>query len=304
MKLNTETHINKKKIRIVIMVLLIIVSTLALLYPTISTAWNNYRSSLLISNYIETMDNITDDKLTEIAEAARDYNETHRFNNITDVFDDAESELSDEYLQLLDPLDNGMMGYIDIPKINQKLIIYHGTSASVLEKGVGHLDGTSLPIGGNGTHCVLAAHRGLPGGRLFTDLDQLDIGDKFFLYVSGEILAYEIDYVLVVSPYDADALRIERERDLVTLLTCTPYGVNTQRLLVRGSRIPFKEEDVKIEKKKHTTLNTLDVSAKAWCCEMLILLLMFIIYGWRKLKQKNRKRGEKNNDSKTADSIS
>ena len=124
MKLNPDRHINKKKIRIVIMILLIIISSLALLYPTISTAWNQYRSSLLINNYIETLDHLTDDRLSKIAEAARDYNKTHRFNNITEVFDDAESELSDAYLQLLDPLDNGMMGYIDIPKINQKLIIY------------------------------------------------------------------------------------------------------------------------------------------------------------------------------------
>lgn len=304
MKLNPDRHINKKKIRIVIMILLIIISSLALLYPTVSTAWNNYRSSLLISNYIETLDTVTDDKYTEIAKAARDYNETHKFNHITEVFDDAELELSDEYLQLLDPLDNGIMGYIDIPKISQKLIIYHGTSASVLEKGVGHLDGTSLPVGGTNTHCVLAAHRGLPGSRLFTDLDQMETGDKFFLYVSGETLEYEIDSILTVSPYDAAALRIERERDLVTLLTCTPYGVNTQRLLVRGSRIPFQEEDVKTEKKKHSILNTLDISAKAWCGEMMILLLLMMIYSVRKLNQKNRKRGEKKNDDKTADSTS
>ena len=188
--------------------------------------------------------------------------------------------------------------------IDQKLIIFHGTSAAVLEKGAGHLEGTSLPIGGTGTHCVLAAHRGLPGSRLFTDLDQLEVGDKFFLYVSGETLAYEVDQILVVSPYDTDVLRIEPEQDLVTLLTCTPYGVNTQRLLVRGSRIVYDEEDVKLEQKKHDILRSMDISAKAWCGEMLLLALMLLIYGARKLKKKRRKRGEENDDGKTADSTS
>ena len=293
---------NKRKVRIIIMILLILISTLALLYPTVSTAWNHYRSSLLIREYIAVLDSVAEEKHAQNAEAAKNYNEMHKYNHITDAFEDTESELADEYLQLLNPLDNGMMGYIEIPKINQKLIIYHGTSAEVLEKGVGHLNGTSLPIGGDSTHCVLAAHRGLPNARLFTDLDQLENGDKFFLYVSGETLEYEIDSVLIVSPYAVETLRIEQNKELVTLLTCTPYGANTQRLLVRGSRVPFYEEDVQTEKKKHRVIKTLDISAKAWCGEMLILLLMLIICCLQKLKR--RKRGEENSDSKTNSSTS
>lgn len=304
MKLESDMRINKKRTRILLIILLVVISSLALLYPTISTAWNNYRSSLLITNFRETLDAITDDDHTALIKAARDYNEAHTWNTITDAFEDDEPELYDTYLQMLDPLANGMMGYIDIPKIGQKLIIYHGTGAAVLEQGVGHLEGTSLPIGGSGSHCVLAAHRGLPGIRLFTDLDRMEVGDKFFLHVSRETLEYEVDSIVVASPYDTDLLRIEQGRDLVTLLTCTPYGVNTQRLLVRGSRIPYHEDDIKAEQKKHVTLSTMDISAKAWCGEMLVLLLMFIVYCLRKLIHKHRKRGEKKDDGKTADSTS
>ena len=149
--------------------------------------------------------------------------------------------------KILNEAGDGIMGYLSIPKINIKLAIYHGTADDVLQTGVGHLNGTKLPIGGESTHCVVAAHRGLPSAKLFTDIDQLRNGDKFYIHVLDQVLAYEVDQILVVEPEDTDALAVEEGEDLVTLLTCTPYGVNTQRLLVRGHRVDYVADEVAAE---------------------------------------------------------
>jgi sortase A len=165
------------------------------------------------------------------------------------------------------------MGSIEIPKISVDLAIYHGTGQKELEKGVGHVQGTSLPIGGSGTHVVLAAHRGLPNAKLFTDLDQLEIGDKFFLHILNETLAYEVDQIKVVEPDDLTYVQIEEGQDLVTLLTCTPYGVNTQRLLVRGHRIPYVPEDVDTEKDKHEVHLQRDEPVRYFAAGIMVVLI-------------------------------
>ena len=221
-----------------------------LAYPTISDQWNTYRQSKLISGYDTAIDTMQEEDFDNMWEAARNYNQTFRKNSILeDVFDiDGAGDIRNtEYWDVLNVTGDGIMGYLTIPKINIKLSIYHGTAEDVLDTGVGHMNGTKLPIGGNGNHSVLSAHRGLPSAKLFTDIDQLLQGDRFYLHILNEDLAYEVDRVLPMidkDDYDAlgKALATEKGRDYVTLFTCTPYGVNSHRLLVRGHRVLYDGE--------------------------------------------------------------
>ncbi len=241
-----------KKILNVVFALMFVAGFLLLTYPTISDQWNTYRQSRLISSYEETVSTMEPEDFSEEWEKARAFNDTLAENNIYgDVFAGEDEDLEDtEYWSVLNAAGDGVMGYISIPKINVKLSIYHGTSDDVLQTGVGHLDGTKLPIGGESTHCVLAAHRGLPSARLFTDIDQLEKGDRFYIHVLDEVLAYEVDQIYDMVDKDdmetlESAMSIVDGEDHVTLFTCTPYGVNTHRLLVRGVRVPYEgEEDV------------------------------------------------------------
>ncbi len=221
-----------------------------LAYPTVSDQWNTYRQSRLISDYETAVSPLKEEDFEKVWEEARSYNGTFEQNSIlSDVFgiDEAKNIRETEYWKVLNVTGNGIMGYLSIPKINIKLSIYHGTSDEVLDTGVGHLNGTKLPIGGEGNHSVLSAHRGLPSAKLFTDIDQLGRGDRFYLHILNEDLAYEVDRVLPMvdkEDYDAleEALKVEEGQDYVTLFTCTPYGVNSHRLLVRGHRIPYDGE--------------------------------------------------------------
>lgn len=241
-----------KKILNVVFALMFMAGFLLLTYPTISDQWNTYRQSRLISSYEDTVSAMEPEDFSEEWEKARAFNDTLTENNIYgDVFAGEDEDLEDtEYWSVLNAAGDGVMGYISIPKINVKLSIYHGTSDDILQTGVGHLDGTKLPIGGESTHCVLAAHRGLPSARLFTDIDQLEKGDRFYIHVLDEVLAYEVDQIYDMVDKDdmetlESAMSIVDGEDHVTLFTCTPYGVNTHRLLVRGVRVPYEgEEDV------------------------------------------------------------
>ena len=241
-----------KKILNVVFALMFVAGLLLLTYPTISDQWNTYRQSRLISSYEDTVSAMEHEDFSEEWEKARAFNDTLTENNIYgDVFAGEDEDLEDtEYWSVLNAAGDGVMGYISIPKINVKLSIYHGTSDDILQTGVGHLDGTKLPIGGESTHCVLAAHRGLPSARLFTDIDQLEKGDRFYIHVLDEVLAYEVDQIYDMVDKDdmetlESAMSIVDGEDHVTLFTCTPYGVNTHRLLVRGVRVPYEgEEDV------------------------------------------------------------
>ena len=223
-----------------------------LIYPTVSNQWNTYRQSKLITSYEEVVQEMEEEDFSEEWELARDFNETIEYNAIYgDAFGTEDTDLENtEYWKILNVANDGVMGYLSIPKINVKLAIYHGSEEEVLQTGIGHINGTKLPIGGESTHCVLAAHRGLPSARLFTDIDQMQKGDMFYVHVLDETLAYSVDQILdMVDKDDVDALEsalsIEEGKDHITLFTCTPYGVNSHRLLVRGSRVPYNgEEDV------------------------------------------------------------
>lgn len=219
-----------------------------LLYPLVADCWNNWRQAQLVSSYDEQMAGADssgsgDDSGSVGAEEwfarADAYNATLPGKGIPDAFASHSAAESTDYLSQLAFREDGMMGYIQIPRIGQTLPTYHGTSEAALAKGVGHLQGSALPVGGESTHCVLSAHRGLPSASLFTDLDKLAVGDHFYLHVLGRTLAYEVDQVLVVDPDQTLSLEVERGEDLVTLVTCTPYGVNTRRLLVRGHRVEY-----------------------------------------------------------------
>ena len=240
----------KRPISTFIMILFFLAGLSLLLYPFVANQWNNYRQSRLISSYEETIAVMEPEDFSEEWEKAEAFNDKLAENNIYgDVFAGDGEDLEDtEYWSVLNAAGDGVMGYISIPKIQVKLSIYHGTSEEVLQTGVGHLDGTKLPIGGESTHCVLSAHRGLPSARLFTDIDQLEQGDRFYIHVLDEVLAYEVDLIHdMVDKDDVDALSsalaIVDGEDHVTLFTCTPYGVNTHRLLVRGIRVPYNGEE-------------------------------------------------------------
>ena len=228
-----------------VIVLIFLVGVGILFYPTVSDLWNNYRNQRLISNYTDTVETMEPEDYSKIWEEAKAYNDQHKVNTIVDAFDEEEGDyiLSHPYDQLLNPTGNEIMGYLEIPKINVRLAIYHGIGPNALENGCGHIEGTSLPIGGESTHSVISAHRGLPSAKLFTDLDQMEVGDIFYINVLDETLAYKVDQILIVLPEETESLAIEEGKDLVTLVTCTPYGVNSHRLLVRGERTEYVPED-------------------------------------------------------------
>ena len=228
---------NRRKAGTILLVCVMVLGIGIMLYPFAGNWMKEKRQTTVIQEYEEKVENMEDSKLQQMKEKAGEYRASHA----TDV--EKEQETAEELPSYADILDVGeMMGYIEIPKLKVSLPIYHGTDDVTLQKGVGHMEGTSLPSGGKGTHCVLAGHSGLAGAKLFTDLDQMKEGDQFYLKVLDETLAYQVDQIQVVEPDDLRALEADPDRDLVTLLTCTPKGSNTHRLLVRGTRIPWEEE--------------------------------------------------------------
>lgn len=257
----------KKILGILIPVLIFLTGLGVLLYPVFSDLWNQHRQNRLMTDYTNTVTDMEDAERNALWSAAVQYNQGLQAAP-QDAFTGADPGPKDPYWSLLDPDGTGVMGYLEIPKISLRLPIYHGTGDAALQKGIGHLAGTSLPVGGSGTHCVLSGHRGLPSALLFTDLDQLETGDTFTLYVLDQRLSYQVDQILVVEPEDVSALAPEDGKDYVTLVTCTPYGVNTHRLLVRGSRIEDTQEPV-------PEVTNLQVAAKAfgWKGKLLLALL-------------------------------
>ena len=243
----------KKRLPSILVGLLFLVGLGIMIYPTVSNQWNTYRQNKLISNYEKIVDDMSDEDFSQEWQNAQAFNETISGNNVfADVFGEKSKDSENsEYNRVLNMNNDGIMGYISIPEINIKLAIYHGTSDDVLQTGVGHINGSKLPIGGESTHCVLAAHRGLPSAELFTDIDQLQTGDKFYLHILDKVLAYEVDQILPMVDKDdhqtlQNALSITEGQDYVSLFTCTPYGVNSHRLIVRGHRVEYNgEEDVK-----------------------------------------------------------
>ena len=222
-----------------ILVLILLAGLSLLLYPSVSDYWNSFHQTRAISTYSENVANLDREQYDEIWAAAANYNAS--LNQRSNAYLLSE-EQKQEYEQLLNVSGLGVMGYIEIPEIDVSLPIYHGTEESVLQIAVGHLEWSSLPVGGESTHCVLSGHRGLPSAKLFTHLDKLVEGDIFMLRVLDEVLTYEVDQILIVEPQETASLRIVEGKDYCTLVTCTPYGINTHRLLVRGHRIDNIEQ--------------------------------------------------------------
>lgn len=232
------------KIRIFAGVLFLLGASI-LLYPSVSAYLNSQNQAKVVEDYSNQVKQMNDVETEKELQKAREFNENLKRTVVIDPFtEEMNQQLSEEYLKILNK-NNGQIGTLIIPKIQLKLPVYHGTEAKVLKKGVGHIQNTAFPVGGGGTHAVLSAHRGLPEARLFTDLDKLEKGDMFFIQVLDETLAYEVDQIKTVLPEDTGDLQPSEEQDYVTLVTCTPYGVNTHRLLVRGKRVPY---DQKVQK--------------------------------------------------------
>ena len=284
----------KKKIRISTLLLLLVLLTglSLLLYPAVSDYWNSFHQSKAIASYAEAVAQM-DDGAYELAFAeAGAYNA--ELPGRKDRYQPAEEELA-RYNSLLNISGNGVMGYIEIPSIGVSLPIYHGVEDTVLQIAVGHIPGTSLPIGGETSHCVLSGHRGLPSARLFTDLDKVKEGDEFLLRVLDEVLTYEVDQIHIVEPHEVEMLEIEAGRDLCTLVTCTPYGVNSHRLLVRGSRV----ENQKQASSVRVTADAMQIDpvlvAPAVAAPMLLLLLIGLLAGGSgKGSGRSRKNGKSN----------
>lgn len=241
----------KKKLLLIIIAVIAFLGALGLtLYPLISTAYNEHHRSEVHTQYENKILDIEHGDLIEERRKAGMYNQ-----NLTDYSPEALLEAEEEYKDCLNLMGDGIMGYVEIPKINVQLPIYHGTNADTLEVGVGHLLGSSLPIGGTNTHSVLTAHSGMATDKMFSDLPQLTEGDVFYLDVLDETLAYQVDQIKTVTPYDTTYLSLVEGKDLCTLVTCTPFGVNTHRLLVRGTRIPY-EEAVEIQEEMEAVAET------------------------------------------------
>lgn len=233
----------RKHMATIIAVLVFITGISLLLYPTVSEYWNSLYQSKVVANYSDKMKKMNKKEKQAAIDKAKAYNESLLMNDAR--FTPTEEQIA-EYKSLLNADGLGMMGYIVIPKIHLKLAVSHTVDASVLQVGVGHLEGSSLPVGGKSTHCVLSSHRGLPSAKLFTELDELVKGDIFYLHVYGQVLAYKVDHIATIEPDDYSLFEIEEGKDLCTLFTCTPYGINTQRLVVRGHRISNSLDGVKL----------------------------------------------------------
>lgn len=226
-----------------LLILILIAGLSLLIYPSFSDYWNSFTQSQVIVDYTKQIDNLDEEKYDRILSEARAYNEKLIGRRNPYLLSD---EQKAEYDELLDISGIGIMGYIEIPAINCTLPVYHGTDDSVLQIAVGHLEWSSLPVGGKSTHCVLSGHRGLPSAKLFTDLDKVVVGDIFILRVLDEVFTYEVDSIMIVEPHETDSLLIEKEKDYCTLITCTPYAINTHRILVRGERVENPEESKNI----------------------------------------------------------
>lgn len=218
--------------------------TVALLYPVISDRWNRYRDMQLITNYNEKIDKLSEEDYNSVIEAVNKYNRELRMK-CKETVTDKEYAPDEYYESMLNLSGTGMMGYVEIPKIGVSEPIYHYSTDDVLAHGIGHIHGSSLPVGGDSTYTILTGHRGLPNQKFFSDLDQMVVGDKFYIHVLNETLAYKVYDIKIIEPHDVEFLRIQDGKDLVTLVTCTPYGVNTHRLLVMGERIELEGNSVK-----------------------------------------------------------
>lgn len=274
----------KKYLPTILLVLAFLIGLSLLLYPTLSDYWNSLHQSRAIAAYSEEVSKLDTDRYRSYLEAAEKYNQSllGKANHFV-LSDDQKAG----YPELLSVSGTGVMGYIEIPSIGVSLPIFHGTDEEVLQIAVGHLEGSSLPVGGASTHCVVSGHRGLPSARLFTDLDKLAQGDVFLLRVLDEIMTYEVDQILVVEPQEIDALKIIEGRDLCTLVTCTPYGINSHRILVRGHRVENAEEAQVVRVTADAAQVEPMIVAPILMAPILLCLLIFVMLPKPKKKRRN-----------------
>lgn len=274
----------------IILVLVLLVGLSLLLYPTVSDYWNSFHQTRAITTYVEEVADLDKEEYERLWNAAQGYNRALAQRG-TD-FSMTEEQI-DEYEQMLDISGLGIMGYIEIPEIKCSLPIYHGTDEAVLQIAIGHLEWSSLPVGGENSHCVLSGHRGLPSAKLFTNLDQLKEGDIFMLRVLDEVLTYEVDQIRIVEPQEVTDLQIENGKDYCTLVTCTPYGINTHRLLVRGHRI----ENIADSDSIHITADAMQMEpllvAPIVAIPILLVLLILLLIP----KQPKKKQGGDSNEA-------
>ena len=273
----------RKHASTMILILILVVGLSLMLYPSFSNWWNEAHQSRAIAAYSQEVSKLDENRYDELWQQAREYNRSLVGRENAYLLDDRQKA---EYERLLDVSGMGIMGYIEIPSLKVSLPIYHGTEESVLQVAVGHLEWTSLPVGGESTHCVLPGHRGLPSAKLFTDLDRLVVGDRFRLGVLDQVLTYEVDQILIVEPQDTEALLIEEGKDLCTLVTCTPYGINTHRLLVRGHRV----ETEKDAKNVRVTSDAIQIEpylvAPVVAAPILLVLLLGLLIPRRRNKRR------------------
>ena len=285
------THSNKensamKKLSTVLLIATFVAGLSLLLYPTVSNYWNTLHASRAVATYVDAVQNMGEDKRREMLQKAIDYNKSLTSDNQRLTISSARRQ---EYESILDVDGNGMIGYIEIPNVNITLPVYHGTNDDVLQIAVGHLDWTSLPVGGTSTHCVLSGHRGLPSAKLFTNLDQVKEGDTFVIRVLDEVLTYEVDQIRIVEPAAVDDLMIENGKDYCTLVTCTPYGVNSHRLLVRGHRVENESESIRVTSEAIQIEPLIVAPAIAIPTLIIIFVLLIASSNKKKKKQKSQK---------------
>ncbi|MGI6110209.1 MAG: class C sortase [Eubacteriaceae bacterium] len=254
------------------LVVIFLIGLSVLLYPPVSSYYNSFHQSRAVSDYENAVAGLSEADYKEMIASAQDYNQSLIGNSYRFEPDEQEEAA---YQSLLNPDGTGVMGYIEIPKIRVSIPVYHGTDDAVLSAGVGHIEGTSLPVGGTGTHCALSGHRGLPSSKLFTDLDQLEIGDTFKITVLNETLTYKVDQIKIVLPDDTSDLGIDPDQDYVTLLTCTPYTINTHRLLVRGVRT--EDENTSTVTAEAVQIDPLIIAGILTVSVLILLMTVFIV---------------------------
>lgn len=272
----------KKHLVTILLTMAMAAGVLLLLYPTVSDWWNSFHQSQAIASYVETIEQMAETDYEKLWADARAYNRELAGNAGRWMMTEEEQELYDS---LLDVGGNGIMGYVEIPSLHLSLPFYHGVEDSVLQVAAGHIPGTSLPVGGDSTHCVLSGHRGLPSAKLFTDLDQMKAGDLFTLRVLDETLTYEVEKISIILPEEISALEIQEGEDLCTLMTCTPYGINTHRLLVTGRRTDNPKEEVKVAAEA-VQIDPF-VTASVAAVPLLLLLVLLTVMGTRRKKHNN-----------------
>lgn len=291
---NLEKPMRKKRnLSTLILVLIFLVGVAVLLYPTVSDWWNDRVQTQAIVDYESVLAGLDEADYKDEFERADTYNAAlaELAAPLTD-YGQAEG-----YEEALNVAGNGMIGYLTVPRLGLELPIYHGTDSSVLNVAVGHLEGSSLPVGGEGTHCVLSAHRGLPSAKLFSDLDKLSEGDIFTITVLDRLLTYEVDQIRIVEPKDVGELAIRVGKDYCTLVTCTPYGINTHRLLVRGHRTDNAEEDEIVIRSEAYELDS-TLLAPVVAAPLLLILLVILLIKYQKPKQGDRRKPHKDREEK------